>query len=48
LAEAKKQRLEIEEVSGEEVAGMIRSSFTLPPDVIKAAAEASEVRGSGD
>jgi tripartite-type tricarboxylate transporter receptor subunit TctC len=48
LAEATKQRLEIEEVSGKEVAEIIRSSFTLPPDVIKAAAEASEVRaGSG-
>ena len=45
LAEATKQRLEIEEVSGKEVAEIIRSSFTLPADVIKAAADASEVRG---
>jgi tripartite-type tricarboxylate transporter receptor subunit TctC len=45
LAEANKHRLEIEEVSGKEVAEIIRSSFTLPPDVIKAAAEASEVKG---
>ena len=43
LALAEKQKLEIDELPGDEVAGIIRSSFELPPDVIRGAAEATDV-----
>lgn len=46
LAVAAKQKLEIDEVSGEEVAEIIRSSFTLPRDIIKGAAAVTDVSGN--
>ena len=38
--EAKRVRIEIDYVSGEEVAGIITESYALPPDVVKAANDA--------
>jgi tripartite-type tricarboxylate transporter receptor subunit TctC len=46
LAEAKKQHLEVAEVSGEDVAEMIRDAFALPKDVVDEATEAMHVTGS--
>jgi tripartite-type tricarboxylate transporter receptor subunit TctC len=40
LADAKKQRLEVKEVSGEKVAQLLTTAFAMPPDVVKAANEA--------
>jgi tripartite-type tricarboxylate transporter receptor subunit TctC len=40
LADAKKQRLEVKEVSGEKVAQLLTAAFAMPPDVVKAANEA--------
>lgn len=39
LADAKKQRLEVKEVSGEKVAQLLTAAFAMPPDVVKAANE---------
>jgi hypothetical protein len=40
LADAKKQRIEVKEVSGEKVAQIIGGAFAMPPDVVKAANDA--------
>jgi len=40
LADAKKQRLEVKEVSGEKVAQLLTAAYAMPPDVVKAANEA--------
>jgi len=40
LADAKKQRLEVKEVSGEKVAQLLSTAYAMPPDVVKAANEA--------
>ena len=40
IAEAEKQHIEIDEVSGEKVAEVIRSAYALPPDIVAAAKEA--------
>jgi tripartite-type tricarboxylate transporter receptor subunit TctC len=40
LADAKKQRIEVKEVSGEKVAQIIAGAFAMPPDVVKAANDA--------
>ncbi len=40
LAEMKKQRLEVEEVSGEDVARIIARVYAMPPDVLASAREA--------
>jgi len=45
IAEAKKQHLEVEEVSGEHVAGILNSAYALPADVVKAAVEALNTTG---
>ena len=45
LADAKKQRLEVKEVSGEKVAQILANAFMVPPEVVKAANEA--MGGSG-
>ncbi len=42
--EAKKQKLEIEYVSGEKVAKIVENAFSFPPDIIKLANEAQSVR----
>jgi tripartite-type tricarboxylate transporter receptor subunit TctC len=46
LADAKKQRLEVKEVSGEKVAKILSDAFVMPPDVVKAANEAMNLTGS--
>ncbi len=45
--EAAKQKLEIEEVSGEEVANVIRQAYASPPDIVQAAKDAMNLTGSG-
>jgi tripartite-type tricarboxylate transporter receptor subunit TctC len=46
VADAKRQRLEIDEVAGEKVAAIIAETFALPPDVVKAANDAMHLTGS--
>jgi tripartite-type tricarboxylate transporter receptor subunit TctC len=48
IAEAKRQRLEIDEVAGEKVAAIVAATFALPPDVVKAASDAMHLTGSGN
>jgi tripartite-type tricarboxylate transporter receptor subunit TctC len=45
VAEAAKQRIEIEEVSGENVARIIEEAFAMRPEVIKTAKEAMSLTG---
>jgi tripartite-type tricarboxylate transporter receptor subunit TctC len=45
LADAKKQRIEIKEVSGERVAQILTAAFAVPPDIVKAANEAMNMAG---
>jgi tripartite-type tricarboxylate transporter receptor subunit TctC len=40
IADAEKQQLEIDKVSGEKVAEVIRNAYSLPPDIVAAAKEA--------
>jgi tripartite-type tricarboxylate transporter receptor subunit TctC len=46
IADATRQRLEIEEVAGEKVAAIVAATFALPPDVVKAANDAMHLTGS--
>jgi len=46
LAEAKKQGLEVDEVSGEEVADLIKGAFAVPKDIIAAANQAMDMTGN--
>ena len=46
IAEAKKQNIEIKEISGERVAEVIRRAYAMPPEVIKAANEAMSLTGT--
>jgi tripartite-type tricarboxylate transporter receptor subunit TctC len=46
IVEAKKQHLEIEEVSGEHVADILAAAYALPADVVRAAIEALNVTGA--
>ena len=46
IAEAKRQRLEIDEVAGEQVAAIIATTFALPPETVKAANDAMHLTGS--
>ena len=49
LADAKKQRIEVKEVSGDKVGQIISGAFAMPPDVVKAANEAmGGTAGRGD
>jgi tripartite-type tricarboxylate transporter receptor subunit TctC len=49
LADAKKPRIEVKEVSGEKVAQLLATAFGMPPDVVKAANEAmGGAAGRGD
>jgi len=49
LADAKKQRIEVKEVSGEKVAQIINGAFAMPADVVKAANDAmGGTAGRGD
>jgi len=45
LADAKKQRIEVKEVTGEKVAKILSDAFAMPPDVVKAANEAMNLAG---
>jgi tripartite-type tricarboxylate transporter receptor subunit TctC len=45
IAEAAKQRIELEEVSGENVARILEEAFAMPPEVIKAAKESMSLTG---
>jgi tripartite-type tricarboxylate transporter receptor subunit TctC len=47
VAEAAKQRLEIEEVPGEKVAKILEEAYGMPAEVIKTAKEAMALTGSG-
>jgi tripartite-type tricarboxylate transporter receptor subunit TctC len=46
IAEARKQNIEIKEVSGERVAEVIERAYAMPPEVIKAANEAMSLTGT--
>jgi tripartite-type tricarboxylate transporter receptor subunit TctC len=46
IAEAKRQRLDIDEVAGEKVAAIIATTFALPPETVKAANDAMHLTGS--
>jgi tripartite-type tricarboxylate transporter receptor subunit TctC len=46
IAEAKKQHLEVEEVSGERVAEIVSAAYTVPADVVQAAVAALHVTGA--
>ena len=48
LAEARKQNIEVQEISGEEVAQILNRAYAMPPDVIKAANEAMSLTGSSE
>ena len=47
LAEAKKMRIEVDYVSGETLLRTIKHAFDMPPDVVKAAKEATGNSGEG-
>ena len=48
LADAKRQRLEVKEISGDRVAQLLANAYAMPPDVVKAANEAmGGVGGAG-
>jgi tripartite-type tricarboxylate transporter receptor subunit TctC len=48
IAEAKKQNIEIDEVSGEEVAAIIASSYAAPRELVEAAKEIMNIGSSRD
>jgi len=45
IAEAEREHLEIDEVSGAEVAKILDTAFAMPPDIAKAATEAMGAGG---
>ena len=45
IAEAKRQGLEVDEVSGEKVAALVKNAFAMPEDIIKAANQAMDMTG---
>jgi tripartite-type tricarboxylate transporter receptor subunit TctC len=47
IAEAEKEHLEIDEVSGEQVAKILAGAFAMPPDIAKAARDAMSAGGEG-
>jgi len=46
IAEARRQRLDIEEVTGEQVAAIIARTFALPAEIVRAASEAMNLSGA--
>jgi hypothetical protein len=46
LADAKRQRLEIEENSGDRIARIIAEAYALPPDIVKVARDAMSGAGA--
>jgi tripartite-type tricarboxylate transporter receptor subunit TctC len=45
LADAKRQQIEVKEISGEKVAELLNAAYAMPPDVVKAANEAMNLSG---
>ena len=45
LADAKRQRIEVKEVSGDKVAQLLANAFAMPPEVVKAANESMNLAG---
>jgi tripartite-type tricarboxylate transporter receptor subunit TctC len=48
IAEAERQRLEIQEVSGDKVAKLLTGAFVMSPEVVKAANEAMTLTGAAN
>jgi tripartite-type tricarboxylate transporter receptor subunit TctC len=48
IAEAQKEHIEIDEISGPDVQKIIEEAYSLPPEVVKAAKEAMNVGGAAD
>ncbi len=48
IAEADRQHLEIKEVDGDKIAQLLRDSYRLPPEVVKAANEAMALTGAAN
>lgn len=48
IAEAKRQNIEIEEVSGEEVARIVADAYSSPRDIVEAAREAMNITAAKD
>jgi tripartite-type tricarboxylate transporter receptor subunit TctC len=48
IAEAKRQNIEIEEVSGEEVARIVADAYSSPKDIVEAAREAMNITAAKD
>jgi len=46
VAEAKRQHLEVEEVTGEHVAEIVAGAYALPADIVKAAGETMSMAGT--
>ena len=46
IAEAQRQKLTIQDISGERVAGILDRAFALPPEIVKAATDAMSVTGA--
>jgi tripartite-type tricarboxylate transporter receptor subunit TctC len=47
IAEAERQRLEIEDVSGDKIARILDAAYAMSPEVVKAANEAMALTGAG-
>ena len=45
LADAKRQQIEVKEISGEKVADLLNAAYAMPPEVVKAANEAMNLSG---
>jgi hypothetical protein len=45
LAEAAKQNLEIDEVSGEKVEQVVARAYSMPPDIVRSANESMNLTG---
>ncbi|MGE5538832.1 MAG: Bug family tripartite tricarboxylate transporter substrate binding protein [Gemmatimonas sp.] len=48
IAEAEKEHIEIDEISGEDVQKVIEAAYALPPEVVKAAKEAMNVGSASE
>lgn len=46
IADAKKANIELEEVSGDKIAGILDHAYAMPPDIIKAANDAMNLTGA--
>jgi tripartite-type tricarboxylate transporter receptor subunit TctC len=48
IAQAEKEHLEIDEISGQRVAQILNDAYAMPADIIKAASDAMKLTGSSD